>query len=100
MKITPDDKMKKLAADAMHVQDACNITAVAGLLQRTLVELQQYEQGSDWVACHPITKTIINKLNHLAGLAQDGTQCFIDCSDLQAGMEVEIPDEEMGRRGL
>jgi hypothetical protein len=99
MKIVPDDKMKELASKAMQVQDACNITAVAAFLAQALAELQRYELGSDWVAAHPITKCIVNKLNHLAGLAQDGTQCFIDCSDLSGGMSCEIPEEELGHRG-
>ncbi len=50
---------------------------------------------SKGVAKHPITRAIINKLNHLAGLEQSISLTFIDCIDLAEGKLVEVRDEEV-----
>ena len=90
--ITPDEPMQKLAQDAIDVQDACNGTAVSGLLNRTMCALMKYSEGGDWVNQHPIVKAIIDKMMSLARMEQAGMEDLfhIKCSDLAEGQEVKV----------
>jgi|SaaInlV_130m_DNA_2_1039683.scaffolds.fasta_scaffold59934_2 hypothetical protein len=90
-KITPDETLKKLAQDAVDVQDACNGTAVSGLLNRTMSALMKEGKGSDYVNQHPITQAIIDKLQSLAKMPQSGTSMFhIHCMELAEGNSVVV----------
>ncbi len=55
--IKPCERTKVLAAKALEIQDACNITAVAGFLQTTCVELSRIGNDSQGVAKHPSSLT-------------------------------------------
>ena len=90
--IKPDVAMQKLAQDAIDVQDACNGTAVSGLLNRTMCALMKYGNGGDWVNQHPIVKTIIDKMMSLARMEQAGMDDLfhIKCSDLAEGQAVTV----------
>ena len=90
--ITPDELMQKLAQDAVDVQDACNGTAVSGLLNRTMCALMKYDNGGDWVNQHPIVKAIIDKMMSLARMEQAGLDDLfhIECSDLAEGQAITV----------
>jgi hypothetical protein len=89
--ITPDAAMQKLAQDAVDVQNACNGTAVSGLLNRTMSALMKEKKGSDYVNQHPIVQAIIDKLQSLAKIPQSGTSMFhIHCMELAEGNCVTV----------
>lgn len=96
MKIKATDTVKKLAAKASQIQDACNSRAVA----RFLMEVQEHfcedtsktgqpQCGSDMAARNPVSIAVLNKLNHLAGLEQSRVDCFSAIMDLAEGKDVE-----------
>jgi hypothetical protein len=68
----------ELAAEALTVQDACNLSGVAHSFGKVLDDLWQHAQaagqGTDWVNCHPITRAFVGKLAALSHLQNgDGT---------------------------
>jgi hypothetical protein len=64
-----------LAAEALTVQDACNLSGVVHAFAEVLDDLWQHAhaagQGTNWVNCHPITRAFVGKLASLSRL-QDG----------------------------
>jgi hypothetical protein len=63
--------LEELAARALDLQDACNPTAVAGVLRLVFEQLIRFHGESTSSACHhPIPKVIMDKLMDL--MAMDG----------------------------
>jgi len=87
-----DETIQRLASQAMEIQDACNVVAVSNFLVQVTSTLLSYDRGGDWVREHPITRAVINKLNHLAGLEQSRTECFSYCLELERGNPIVIAD--------
>lgn len=92
----PTETVRKLAAKANQIQDACNSRAVA----RFLIEVQDHFSddkesndkgycGGDMAAQNPISIAVLNKLNDLAGLEQTRTDCFVAILDLAEGKEIQ-----------
>lgn len=92
----PTETVRKLAEKANRIQDACNSRAVAHFL----LEVQEHFSdakdtnaqsycGGDMAAQNPISIAVLNKLNDLAGLSQDRTDCFVAILDLAEGKEVQ-----------
>jgi hypothetical protein len=92
----PDKTIKYLATQALEIQDACNLVAVAGLLGRVTSQLLRHPEssGSEWVRYCPVTRALLNKLNDLALLEQSRTECFTQCMSLRDAEPVKlfIPD--------
>lgn len=63
--------LSSLAAEAIQVQDACNLSGVAHAFSRALDHLWAHARdgnhGTDWVNRHPITIAWVDKLAQLAG---------------------------------
>jgi len=93
--IVPDERMQQLAKDSIQIQDACNGTSVSKLLNRTMCALGKYNEGSDWVNQHPIVKSIINKLEHLADMPQaNKIKNYHACMDLADGITAIVDAHE------
>lgn len=93
--IKATDEVKKLAAKASEIQDACNPLAVTNFLltlQRHFLDGREHGQdysGSDFALQNPVAVAVLNKLNHLADTEQSKTECFTACMDLAEGKDVE-----------
>lgn len=96
VKIKATDTVRTLAEKANRVQDACNSRAVA----RLLMDVQEYFSkdtketgqrycGGDMAAQNPVSVAVLNKLNHLAGMEQSKTDCFVAILDLADGKDVD-----------
>mgnify|MGYP001279382422 FL=1 len=93
--IKATETVRSLAAKADQIQNASNALAVAHFL----IEVQQHflkddngqdHRGSDMAAKNPVALSVLNKLNHLAGLKQSRTDCFTANLDLAEGRDVQI----------
>ena len=62
--------MKELCVEVLAIQDACNATAVTGSMNRAMRRMLRMGMDGDAVNQHPITCLYIDKLCHLAQLAQ------------------------------
>jgi hypothetical protein len=98
--IKATDTVKALAAKANMIQDACNSRAVARFLlevqdhfAKDTSETGQKFTGGDMAAQNPVSVAVLNKLNHLAGLEQSKTDCFVAVLDLADGKDVDWPIE-------
>lgn len=65
-----DSILQKLAAEALQIQDACNLCALVGRFDEVLKELHRHPQckGTDWINHHPVTLVWLDKLCDLSGL--------------------------------
>lgn len=61
-----------LAKEALDVQNACNLTAVAQSFARAMIDLGKHVQGTYAVRTHPITLLWVDKLASLTGTQQMG----------------------------
>lgn len=62
--------LKELAAEALAVQDACNLCGVAQSFARAMRDLGDHTKGTDERNQHPITRVWLDKLNQLAGIQE------------------------------
>lgn len=89
------EEVQKLADTAMAIQDAVNPRAIVGQLKTTMAHFNshggngQEMTGSDMALQNPVSLAILNKLNDLAGINQERTECFTACYDLSEGKDVE-----------
>ena len=86
----------KLAVEAIEVQDACNLIAVAKAFARAMSTLRQEHQsaGTAWTNQHPITRMWVDKLSHLARLEQDPRHEHVHRThDLAEGRDIEFECE-------
>lgn len=66
--------MQRLAEDAIHVQDACNLLAVANSFAQVVKNVQQnladagQECGTDAIRNHPIVQLWASKIIEMAGM--------------------------------
>ncbi len=62
--------IKRLAQDALDVQDACNLSGVAFSFANAMKDLCEHKnalgKGTEWINHHPITIMWVNKLESLA----------------------------------
>ena len=62
---------KELAAEALIVQNACNLSGVAHTFSRVMSDLWELaraeEKGTDWVNTHPIAIVWVDKMQSLTG---------------------------------
>ena len=69
--------MKQLADDAIHVQDACNLIAVANSFASVTKEVRDrlaesgQECGTDAIRNHPIVQLWADKIYDMAGRPHD-----------------------------
>ena len=69
--IAPDcgQDLKNACADAMQVQDACNVSGVVLAFARAMeainAERERLGQGTDFVRNHPVTILFVNKLEDM-----------------------------------
>jgi len=88
MQIKPTEQAVALATLAVEIQNASNPAPVIGLLQRSQAYFSCY--GSAASLNNPVSKSILNKLNHLAGMSQSCMNCHNECIDLANGHTVII----------
>jgi len=69
---------------ALQVQDACNLTAVAGLFHEVCLEVLREGRGTDAPCKDPAVLMILDKINDLVGRPEDAeyNKAFCDCEDL------------------
>lgn len=91
------EKTRKLAQQALDIQDACNPIAVLSFL----LEVEKYYRvmpeensrslsGSDVAHQHPVSLCVLNKLNDLASFCQTtSTHCFEHAAELASGNNVQ-----------
>ena len=92
--IKATETVQELAQKALDIQDAANGLAVANFLievQRHFREWPngQEQAGSEMSVQNPVSVAVLNKLNHLAAVDQDRTDCFDACEELARGEDVE-----------
>jgi hypothetical protein len=83
--MSTNDKIKELsiqqlAQQCIDVQDACNLSGVAGFLARVTVTLWDQARadghGTTWVNEHPVCVMLTNKLASLTGQYHGGDERF------------------------
>lgn len=57
--------LAELAREALAVQDACNLCAVAQGFARAMLDLAEHTSGTDERNCHPIAVVWADKIAHL-----------------------------------
>ena len=91
--------LKQLAKEAIEVQDACNINAVARGMTRAMDDLRELHKGqsfgSDELRQHPVTRLWAHKLADLANMADFGSDlyghAYMACLEWRnVGNDVEI----------
>lgn len=70
--MTNQKTMQQLAQEVLDVQNASNLCGVAQAFARAMSDLQRLLASSSQVASHPITRLWIDKMESLAGMAQQG----------------------------
>ena len=60
--------LKELAAEALSIQDACNLCGLAQRFAKVQIELGEYTKGTEERNRHPITVLWLDKFNSLAGI--------------------------------
>lgn len=87
VELEPDEELKKLATEALEVQDACNLCGLAQRFGEVMIALNRHPQntlGTEWVNQHPITRVWLDKFCSLARLEQDRrSRSYQNCWDLQ-----------------
>lgn len=70
------NRLKKLATDAISVQDACNLSGVVHSMSRVIADLREISgsQSTDYFNNHPIMVLYASKISGLTG--HDSGQCF------------------------
>jgi len=94
IKIKATEEARRLARLALDVQDACNPVPLCSLLLETQKHFRvghihgQEFGGTDIGLQNPVSLSLLNKLNDLAGLGQSRTECFTACQELADGNDV------------
>lgn len=86
---TDNRTMADLAREALHVQDACNLSGVAYGFSRSISRLRalldaEGKGGTDNVNLHPICQLWADKIRSLAG-SQDYSDAYDICKRLSEG---------------
>lgn len=70
---------KLVSREAVQVQDACNVRAVARLLVDSLAELDERALvgGTDALCAHPVTRALVDKLASLCGVQDVGNHAAL-----------------------
>jgi hypothetical protein len=72
--------LKQLANDAIEVQDACNINAVARGMIRAMDDLRELHKGQMFgsyeLNAHPVTRLWAHKLADLSNMADTGSELY------------------------
>ncbi len=88
--IQPDEVQMAAAADALAVQDACNIVAIVGAFQRQLLALHRSGICGDDLINHPVAIAFTSKLNSLCRLSLARESAAFDClAQLQRGEPID-----------
>ncbi len=88
--ILPDEIQVAAAADALAVQDACNIVAIVGAYQRQLLALHRSGICGDELINHPVAIAFTSKLNSLCRLSIARESAAFDClAQLQRGEPID-----------
>ena len=86
----PNAIQQAAAADALAVQDACNLIAVVGCFHRHLLALHKSGVSGDDLINHPVAIAFTSKLNSLCRLSLSREAAAFDAlSQLQQGEAVE-----------
>jgi hypothetical protein len=87
--------LQELAREALAVQDACNLCAVALGFGRALVDLGEHTHGTDERNRHPIAIVWADKIAHLTGTQTVGLDvvmaAYCIVQDLAAGDRGAVP---------
>jgi hypothetical protein len=69
---------------ALEIQDACNLTAVAGVLHKVCLEVLHESESTDAVTKDPAVILIVDKIHDMCGRleGQEFSKAFIACSEL------------------
>jgi len=80
------NRLKKLATDAISVQDACNLSGVVHSLSRVMTELREISgsQGTEYFNTHPIIVLYASKISSLTGYdsAQGFSRAYEKCQEI------------------
>lgn len=84
----------RLANRAMMIQNAVNSLPIANFLIDVMEHFRngnvgQNHAGNDFGLQNPISLSLLNKLNDLAGMEQSKTDCFNALTELGNGNDVE-----------
>jgi hypothetical protein len=76
--------LKKLAQDAMMIQDACNGSGVAQGFARAMLALGEHTNGTAERNRHPVVQLWIAKLADLAGMEYTWpADAWVECERLE-----------------
>lgn len=68
--------LKELAAEALDIQNACNLCGLAQRFAQVQIELGQYTDGTDARNTHPVTRLWLDKMNSLARIQPIHTEAY------------------------
>lgn len=74
--------LSQMAADAIQVQDACNLSGVVQSYARVMLELGNHTNGTDERNHHPIAILFASKVGHLTGIGEGDTKVVSDAWDV------------------
>jgi Tfp pilus assembly PilM family ATPase len=89
--MTMSQSLQQLAKEALEVQDACNLVAVAKcfavVVSQVRAALNEAGLPSDSVAVnkHPIVRVYADKISHLTGRDADIIAAFNECHRIAEG---------------
>lgn len=87
---SPNTIQQAAAADALAVQDACNLVAVVGCFHRHLLALHKSGVSGDNLINHPVAIAFTSKLDSLCRMSLNRETAAFDALDrLQKGDAVE-----------
>ena len=77
---TTEQGLKRLAQQALQVQNACNMSGIAHSFAKAMSELRvlQPQLGTDALNSHPITRLWASKVHDLAGMGLSNSNRFSD----------------------
>lgn len=91
--IRADETMRKLAKEAVDVQDAVNLCGLAQRFAKVMLELVHHPQnvvGTTWANQHPVVHLWVDKFAHLAAYQQSiCDDAYAACCKLADGKDAE-----------
>ena len=75
---TPPRTLVELAQEALHVQDACNLSGVAHGFSRAMSDLCKHVENTGARNTHPIAILWADKIAHLTGTQNLGSDAVMN----------------------
>ncbi len=81
---------RELLAEALAVQDACNLSGVVHSYSRAMTDLWDLARrvggGTEWVNTHPVAVLYADKVRHLSGLDERVFAAYQTAHDIVNGV--------------